>query len=197
MCIDEIIIHLTWIFQACNDLGYHLPDFKDSITIVIKKPGKPDNHPKSYRPIALLNAIAKLYERLLANRLKDVIIRRKMLPRLQFGAPGRNTTLAIENLTNYVYSAWQRDELVSLLGLDLTGAYDHVDRIKLLDDMVRKEFPGWLIKAIWSFLSDRRTYIHMPGYEGPEYWIDVGLPQGSPLSYSHPLPAIHIQGRTR
>ncbi|CAE7022178.1 Zinc knuckle [Pyrenophora teres f. teres] len=182
ICTEVILKHLTWILQGCNDLGCHLPHFKDCITVVIKKPGKPAEQPTSYRPIAILNTIAKFYERLVSNRIKDLIIKHKLLPGLQFGSPGQSTAMAVEYLTNHIYSAWCKDDKVSVLGLDLSGAYDHVDRTELLNYLVELKFPPWLVKVIWSFLSDRRTYVHMPGYEGPEYWIEVGVPQGSPLS---------------
>ena len=182
LCTEVILEHLTWILQGCNDLGCHLPHFKDCITVVIKKPGKPSDQPTSYRPIAILNTIGKLYERLISNRLKNLIVKNKLLPGLQFGSPGQSTAMAIEYLTNHIYSAWCKDEKVSLLGLDLSGAYDHVNRTELLDYLIELKLPRWIVKVIWSFLSDRRTYIHMPGYEGPEYWINVGVPQGSPLS---------------
>ncbi|CAO2655408.1 Nn.00g104720.m01.CDS01 [Neocucurbitaria sp. VM-36] len=103
-------------------------------------------------------------------------------PNTQFGAPGRSTTLGLEHLVNSIHRVWLRKKKVTLLGLDLSGAYDHIDRAKLLDSLVSKGIPDWLVQIVWSFLSDRRTFIHLPGYEGGEYWIDVGIPQGSPLS---------------
>ena len=182
LCGDVIVPYLTWIFQACIDLRLHHDDFKDTITVVIKKPGKAPEVPTSYRPIAIINTIAKLYERLIASRIKELVVREGLLPDTQFGAPGRSTTNAIQHLTNYIYTGWLKGYKVSLLGLDLSGAYDHVDRSKLLQSLIDKYIPDWLIEVIWSFLSDRRSFIHMPGIDGSEYWIDVGVPQGSPLS---------------
>ncbi|KAF8657549.1 hypothetical protein AX14_007865 [Amanita brunnescens Koide BX004] len=45
--------------------------FKDSHSVIIPKPNKPDyTIPKAYRPIALLNTIGKLLTKILANRLQ-------------------------------------------------------------------------------------------------------------------------------
>lgn len=183
ICANAVTPTLTWIFQTCLNLRFHPTSFKDCITVVIQKPGKDPSLPKSYRPIALLNTLAKLLERIIADRFKSLVLEVEgMLPFTQFGAPGRSTTLALELLTTKIYADWTKGLKVSLLGLDLTGAYDHIDRRKLLDKLISLGIPDWLIEITWSFLSDRRTYIHLPGYDGDEYYIDVGVPQGSPLS---------------
>ncbi|KAJ6194942.1 LOW QUALITY PROTEIN: reverse transcriptase (RNA-dependent DNA polymerase)-domain-containing protein [Bipolaris maydis] len=143
---------------ACLNLRLHPTSFKDCIT----KPGKDPSLPKSYRPIALLNSLAKLLERIIADRFKQV---EGMLPFTQFGAPGRSTTLALELLTTQIYTGWTKK---------IQG--------KLLGRLISLGIPDWLVEITWSFLSDRRTYIHLPGYNGDEYYIDVGVPQGSPLS---------------
>ncbi|KAJ6207002.1 reverse transcriptase (RNA-dependent DNA polymerase)-domain-containing protein [Bipolaris maydis] len=183
ICGDVITPTLTWIFQACLNLRLHPTSFKDCITVLIQKPGKDPSLPKSYRPIALLNSLAKLLERIIADRFKRLVLEVEgMLPFTQFGAPGRSTTLALELLTTQIYTGWTKKFKVSLLGLDLTGAYDHIDRGKLLGRLISLGIPDWLVEITWSFLSDRRTYIHLPGYNGDEYYIDVGVPQGSPLS---------------
>ncbi|EAT76579.2 hypothetical protein SNOG_16000 [Parastagonospora nodorum SN15] len=184
---------LETIFNAFLQFRLHPDHFKETITFVIQKPGKDAKVPTSYRPIAILNTIGKVYERIIANRLKTLAQTHNLLPATQFGAPGRNTTLALEHLLNGVYRGWLCKSKVSLLSLDLSGAYDHVDREQLLDTLISKGIPDWLVRIVWSFLSNRRSFIHMPGFEGDEYWIDVGIPQGSPLSpllflfYSAPI----------
>lgn len=182
MCRRVIEPYLTYIFQACIDLRLHLDHFKNSITVVIKKPNKPSELPNSYRPIAILNTIGKLFERLITDRMKALVLKHDLLPATQFGAPGRNTTLAIEYLVDTIHRGWKCKRKVSLLGLDLSDAYDHVDRNQLLETLMSKGMPDCLVEIIWSFLSDRRSFINLPGHDGAEYWIDVGIPQGSPLS---------------
>jgi hypothetical protein len=174
--------YLELIFNACFKLRIHPDHFKNTITIVLRKPGKDPRFPNSYRPIALLNTIAKVYERLIANRLKVLAMKHNLLPATQFGAPGRSTTLALEHCLNTIYRAWLCKHKASILALDLSGAYDHVDRKKLLEKLLSKGIPDWLVQIIWAFLSDRRSFIHLSDIKGDEYWIDVGIPQGSPLS---------------
>jgi hypothetical protein len=45
--------------------------FKESLSVIIPKPGKPSySTPKAFRPIVLLNTLGKLVEKMLACRLQ-------------------------------------------------------------------------------------------------------------------------------
>ena len=57
--------------NACISTGHWPSHFKESISVIIPKPGKPDySTPKSFRPIALLNTLGKLFEKMLSTRLQ-------------------------------------------------------------------------------------------------------------------------------
>jgi hypothetical protein len=62
--------HLTWIFNACMSQGYHLKAWRiAAITVdaVVPKPGKEDySLSKCYLPIALLECLGKLLEKVIA-----------------------------------------------------------------------------------------------------------------------------------
>ncbi|KAG5900551.1 hypothetical protein JTB14_022858 [Gonioctena quinquepunctata] len=65
------------IFNDILNTGSLPPEFKRTKIVAILKPGKPQELPKSYRPIALLSCCYKLLERLLHNRIcpaVDVLI---------------------------------------------------------------------------------------------------------------------------
>ena len=48
--------------------------FKESLTLVLRKPQKEDySKLKSYRPIALLNTISKLLEKVVVSRITKVV----------------------------------------------------------------------------------------------------------------------------
>lgn len=53
--------------------------------IFLKKKGKPDNLPSSYRLLCLLDTLGKLLEHLLLARLRDEIERTGKLAKNQFG----------------------------------------------------------------------------------------------------------------
>jgi hypothetical protein len=52
--------HLQALMQASLDIGYFPKTFRTSITVVLRKPAKPDyTKSKAYRPIALENTLGK------------------------------------------------------------------------------------------------------------------------------------------
>ena len=82
-----------------------------------------------------------------------------------------------------VYRAWGQGRQATLLSLDIKGAYDRVDRGKLLETLISKKIPDWIVNFVWSFLSTRSTTLEMPGHhpQGP-FYVNIGIPQGSTLS---------------
>ena len=59
---------LRKLYQACVRIQYHPKQFKVSTTIILRKPQKPDyTVAKAFRPIALLNTLGKLLERIVAD----------------------------------------------------------------------------------------------------------------------------------
>jgi hypothetical protein len=142
------------------------------------------NVPKIWRPIALLSCLGKLLERLIGNRIKELIIDFNLLPSTQFGAAGKCTSRALQEMFNQVYTGWckRKKQETTLVGLDIEGAYDRVNQPAVLNTMSRMGFPEWILKILHSFFSERKTTLAIPGYATPEFWVNIGIPQGSPLS---------------
>lgn len=75
--------------------------FKQTKIIALLKPGKPDDNPASYRPIALLSVALKLFKRLLLNRITPDID--KLVPPEQAGfRKNRSCAEQVMALTNYI-----------------------------------------------------------------------------------------------
>jgi len=167
--------------------GGTLPNrLKESTTIALRKEGKRDySLPSSYRPIALENTLAKVVEKVLANRLSLAAEEHALLPWNQMGArKDRSTTSAIGLLTSCVQTAWQAKpgSVVSVLSLDLAGAFDNVPHSRLLEILRTKGLPEWIVRMIDSFTQARRTRIAYTGYKSDWITTSTGIPQGSPLS---------------
>jgi hypothetical protein len=57
--------------NACISTGFWLDIFKESVSVIIPKPGKPQHDtPKMFRPIVLLNTLGKLFEKMLVQRMQ-------------------------------------------------------------------------------------------------------------------------------
>ena len=173
------------IATACWKMGHYPKQFKHARTVVIRKPGKAAyNIPGAWRPIALLNTIGKLVEALTASRLRDVAEEHSLLPDTQMGARrGRSTETALELLIEQVCTVWtSQKHMASLLSLDISGAFDIVNPTRLLDTLRRKRIPGWLVRWVQAFMTDRTTTLVVEGQESEAFPVEAGVPQGSTLS---------------
>ncbi|KAI1002560.1 hypothetical protein K3495_g5636 [Podosphaera aphanis] len=173
---------LAELFNACLSLGYHPKDFKESITIVLRKPQKPRyDTPKSYRPIALLNIMDKLLENLVANRISKAAEDFNLLPEEQMGArPKRSTISATELLTKQIHTIWGKDkrQVASLLSQDISGAFDNVSHKRLVHNLREKGIPRWISRFVELFLKERTELIVLGTFKGNQIPTNTGIPQG-------------------
>ena len=172
---------ISWIFHAGS-----IPDFlKESTTVVLRKDKKKDySLPSSYRPIALENTIAKVIEKLIAERIMREAEERGLVPWNQMGARKHRSTLsALELPTGSIQTAWKaKNAVVSVLGLDLAGAFDNVSHERLMWVLRRKGYPEWVVAMVQSFLTARKTKLAFADYESEWIRTETGIPQGSTLS---------------
>jgi hypothetical protein len=172
---------ITWIFRNGS-----IPEcFKESITVVLPKDRKKDySLPSSYRPIALENTIAKIVEKIIAEKIMLEAEKRELIPWNQMGARKQRSTLsALELLTGSIQTAWKaKKAVVSVLGLDLAGAFDNVSHGRLLWVLRRMGYPEWMVVMVQSFLTARKTKIAFSDYESDWFYTETGIPQGSTLS---------------
>ena len=110
--------------------------YKESTTVVLRKERKKDySLPSSYRPVALEDTLAKVMEKIVATRIAETAEEHALLSWNQMGArKKRSTTSAIDLLTACVETAWgsRNGCMVSMLSLDISGAFDHVSKERLL-----------------------------------------------------------------
>ena len=67
---DYIIPYLLQIFRAMLKMGVYAGQWKEIMTCVLRKPGKPRyNIPKAYQPVVLVNTIAKLLSSIVAKEI--------------------------------------------------------------------------------------------------------------------------------
>ena len=175
--IDILLPYLESLFNACLTQQVFPASFKLARTMLLRKPKdkKPhDSNPKSYRPIALLSCIGKILEKIIAQLLMDECEEKRMLHFLQFGVRGTDTTKAVQCVVNQVHRGWSMNLKTSILGFDIQGAYNDVDRVLLLRRLIQKRVSNYLIVLIASFLSDRRVVIDLKGHEKTEaFWVHM------------------------
>jgi hypothetical protein len=182
----RIRTHLTRIFNQSIRLGYCPQHFRESTTVVIRKPGK-DNYTvsKAYRPIALLNTTGKIMDSIIAKRLNFLAETFKLLPETHMGGRKlRSTENAIHHILDKIYEAWNtgRGKVASLLLLDVSGAFDNVSHKRLLHNLRKRRVDEKIVRWIASSLRERYTTIAVDGYKSEPYKLTTGIPQGSNYS---------------
>ncbi|KAJ5667634.1 hypothetical protein N7507_003498 [Penicillium longicatenatum] len=176
---------LTSIFNACVKSGHNPRYFQQSITVTLRK-GGPRNFrmPKSYRPIALMNTLGKILEAIIALRISWAVEEHRILPDTHLGGrKGISVDHAIQLILDKVHRAWgaRAGKKVSMLLLDVSGAYDNVSHERILHNIEKLRL-GFFVPWIRSFLLGRSTRIKLPGYISDAFSTETGIPQGSPIS---------------
>ncbi|KAJ5094940.1 reverse transcriptase [Penicillium argentinense] len=183
--VPHFAAFLTSLFNECLRHGYCPRHFRESTTVVLRKPGKPDyTVPRAYRPIALLNTFGKAMEAVIAARLSFLVEEYQLLPETHIGGrKGRSCDHAIHLLLEQIHASWRNDDRVaSLLTLDVSGAFDNASHRRLLHNLRKRRVPQCIIRWVGSFLRDRQTSLLMQEGDMGRFGVATGIPQGSPIS---------------
>jgi len=126
--------HIHAIVQASLDTGHFPTCFKNTLTVVMKKPLKPDyTLAKAYRPIALENTLGKVIESVVAETLSYLVEEHKLQPPNHFGAhPGRSTEDVLVILTENIHWAWKQRDIYTAIFMDVAGAFNNVHHERLI-----------------------------------------------------------------
>ena len=147
--------------------------------IVLQKPGKPKGPVNNLRPIVLLSALRKLL---------SIITLRRIRPRVeQFLAPTQSGFRTNRSTTAVWAHKWmaalvqRMHTTIEILGIDLTAAFDMLDRKKLLDQaLLIFNKDEW---RLISYLLDRTTLqARFKSALSEPFTTTWGSPQGDSLS---------------
>jgi len=120
--------------NACLMVGCWRKHFKELVSVIIPKPGKPSySTPKAFRPIALLNTLGKLIEKMLSNRIQHDIIAYNLVDPNQFsGIRQRSTEDAGLYLTHLVRSGWARGLKTRVIVFDIAQFFPSINHDALM-----------------------------------------------------------------
>ena len=183
-CSEILVDHLFHIYNASLQDGLYIPSWLESLTAVIHKHGRQSyDIPKSYRPIALLDSIAKIFTALVAEDITTLAEQHKLLPSCHFGGrPGHCTTDSMQLLTHRIKQAWRNWRVASILFLDIEGAFPNAVKDRLLHNMRKHRVPEALVRAVNAALTGRSTKLQFDDYLSESIALENGIEQGDPLS---------------
>ena len=153
------------IYSALFNFGYQPKCWRKAKGVILKKPGKPDySIPKAYRVISLLSCLGKVLERLFARRLGALAETTDLLHPTQLG--GRLKKSAIDAALlfyNNIQQQKKKYRTTTTIFLDIKGAFDHVAKNKLLENMKDQGLPCCLLSWTKSFLENRLLELSFDG----------------------------------
>ena len=172
--------HLSILFNECLKQGKYPDMFKISQCSPIFKGGDMDpEDPISYRPISILNASNKIFERVLHDQLMNYVENNNILPKFQFGYRKRhNTSQAVLTFAKAVEDALDNKQIAIAIFMDLSKAFDTVDKDILYKKLHSIGVNNTSSHLIYDYMSNR----HMKFSNNEElYKLNYGVPQGSIL----------------
>ena len=139
--------------------------------------------PDTYRPIALLTAVSRLVERLIAVQIRGRMQEVQVLPRSQFGfRPAHDTTGAMATLVRRIAAGMEDRREVLVASLDVAAAFDTVSHARLglkLRELLGLRGPA--LALLQSYLTGRTQVTRLPRGRSTEAPLECGVPQGSVL----------------
>ena len=137
---------------------------------------------ENYRPISLLSAFNKIFEKLLHKRLISFIEKHKILFIYQYGFRKlHSTVLALLEITDKIKSLLDEGNYVMGIYLDLTKAFDTVDHSILLHKLASYGIRGHANDFFKSYLTNRQQFTYINNTKSTTRNIRYGVPQGSVL----------------
>ena len=181
---DIIADPISRLLNECIANGYFPDKLKEAKVIPLYKKG--DIHEvKNFRPILLLPSLSKIFEKALKVQLMENIESNEILPETQFGfRSGRSTINAVENLVQHIQIAKRNKELVGVIFVDVSKAFDCCSHSIILSKLKSIGLDTQGVKLFKSYLSNRVQSVLYNGEKSDTVKIEIGVGQGTILGPS-------------
>ena len=171
------------IFNKIWTSGFFPTSWHKATIIPLPKPGKDDNDPNNYRPIALTSCICKTMERMVNDRLVWFLEKEQILSQSQSGfRKQRSTVDQLIKLETLVRESFIQGHHGVAVFFDLEKAYDTTWKYGIMKDLHSAGLRGRLPEFISSFLNDRHFKVRIGALLSDEFEQEMGVPQGCILS---------------
>ena len=183
-CLPYLLGYLKYIINQSLETGIFPSKYKDTIL----KPSIKDNSVDkdlhcNYRPLSNLCFISKVMERSVLNQLVEHLQTNNLFGEFQSAyRKFHSCETAITKITNDILFTLDNKECFFILFLDLSSAFDTVDRSILLSVLNKKYgVTGLALKWIESYLGNRHCYVNIDDCFSSGFLLLFGVPQGSIL----------------
>lgn len=181
MAANVIAPSLTMIFSQSIAYSTFPEEWKlAKVTPIYKKGGKKD--PSNYRPISVIPAISKIFEKIVYDQLYNYLDKYEILTVNQSGFRNLHSTMtALIEATNKWSLDLDQGRFNGIVFIDLQKAFDTIDHAILITKLkfygIDSKSLGWFS----SYLSHRSQQCSINGALSSPCEVSHGIPQGSNL----------------
>ena len=154
---EDMLALVTHMYTMMWEVGMTPAMLSNAITALLHKKGPTDDI-RNYRPITLLNALHKIWERILEQRLRQLV----STEHAQMGSKAKNSAAVATMTKRSLFRLAKRMKLdIHSLQLDLSKAYNRVDRNMLWNKLIDMGVKGKLWSAIISTYAEAMDQIRI------------------------------------
>ena len=181
-----VLLHsLNTLYCLMFELNFIPDPCKVGIIIPIHKPGKPRESPDSYRPITLISAFYKLFERVFHTRLQQwTISNNRIFPNPQQNAYQKylgSLTVSF-NLQETIAHNTELKSDTYAASLDSSKAFDNVWHDGIFSKLYDFGIKGKALNLIMTSYEDISSYILVNGIKSQPFPVKQGVRQGGVTS---------------
>ena len=177
---DKLIPLLSLCFSGMFVHGI-LPNSLMSVVLVpiIKNKCGSINSKENYRPIALASIVSKVLERIILNRIENVLNTNAN----QFGfKKAHSTDQCIYVLKEIVQLYKSLNTCISVCFLDASKAFDRVNHQRLFEKLDKRGIPGYILRIIVFWYENQTMAVRWGNLISNSFQVSNGVRQGGILS---------------
>ena len=136
----------------------------------------------NYRPISVISAIAKVFERIVYNQVSSYLFKSNILSKYQSGFRSFHSTVTalLEATDNWAFNI-DRGYVNAVFFLDLKKPFDTVNHSILLSKLNSYRIKGNPYELLSPYLDNHTQKFAVNGFPSKSCTLTCGIPQGTIL----------------